>query len=326
MAESTLPIQPTRNRISSNSPIMNYSRPPSAAQNSSQRDTWSQPPPSRRGIPSPSGVGGLRGSNVLGATGSPISTRDRSRSVSSRASRTHVPSLTSHAFFRPMSSQRLQAQRGVRPNTTGQSGASEDGNSETASNVNRQSVGSNLTFRQGPLIHQDPDIPPPSRGTDFTEQDGPDRATANTSPTGHGTVQSMTESVRPLQNRSSNPRPNHLDLHKTYKQGHSMLSPPSKSPRSFRSSFLLPTPKGDVQPINDNRGRERLSSGASSPRSSRTKLHQEVKRETDRNYQYFAGNTVFCLGGRLQNARDRPINIATGIFVVLPGVLFFVYS
>lgn len=30
-------------------------------------------------------------------------------------SRTHVPSLTSSAFFRPMSSQRLQAQRGQRP-------------------------------------------------------------------------------------------------------------------------------------------------------------------------------------------------------------------
>jgi palmitoyltransferase ZDHHC9/14/18 len=29
--------------------------------------------------------------------------------------RTHVPSLTSSAFFRPMSSQRLQAQRGARP-------------------------------------------------------------------------------------------------------------------------------------------------------------------------------------------------------------------
>src|SRR5690606_23680164 len=35
----------------------------------------------------------------------------RNRPTSS-ASRTHVPSLTSHAFYRPMSSAKLQAQRG----------------------------------------------------------------------------------------------------------------------------------------------------------------------------------------------------------------------
>lgn len=45
-----------------------------------------------------------------------------------------------------------------------------------------------------------------------------------------------------------------------------------------------------------------------------------------KNYQYFEGNTVFAMGGRLQNARDRPVNIATGILVVLPAVLFFIFS
>ncbi len=323
-ATSTARMRAARDRISAGSSAMNYSRPPSTAQNSSQRDTWSQPPPSRRGLPQTGGLSVLRGGVLSGASGRPMSGTNRSHSVSSRTSKTHVPSLASHAFFRPMSSQRLQAQRGVRPNTM-QSVAGEDGNSETASNANRQSVGSNLTLRQGPQIHQDQEIPPPLRGTDFTEQDGPDRGTANTSPTGYGTVQSMTESVRPLQDRSSNPRPTHLDLHKEYKKSHNMLSPPSKSPRSFRSSFLLPT-KGDVQPSNDTQGRERLSSGASSPRSARAKVQQEVRREVGRNYQYFAGNTVFCLGGRLQNARDRPMNVATGIVVILPGVLFFAYS
>ena len=320
---STAPRQTPHSRTSAGSSAMNYSRPPSAAQNSSQRDTWSQPPPSRRGLPPAGGFSGLRGGVNSGVSGRPMSGVNRSHSVSSRTSRTHIPSLTSHAFFRPMSSQRLQAQRGLRPNTM-QSVAAEDGNGEIASNANRQSVGSNFTQRQGPQIHQDQEIPPPSRGTDFTEQDGPDRGTANTSPTGH-TVQSMTESVRPLQNRSSNPRPTHLDLRKDYKQGHHMLSPPPKSPRSFRSSFLLPT-KADVQPSNDTQGRQRLSSGASSPRSVRPKFQPEVKQELGRNYQYFAGNTVFCMGGRLQNARDRPINVATGIIVALPGALFFAYS
>jgi len=326
VAESTAPIEHPRTRISLDEPVMDPLRPISAATGiSSQRGTWSQPPPSRRGVPPIGGVGGLRGGIHSGGMGGSISGTSRPQSVSSRTSRTHVPSLTSHAFFHPMSSQRLQAQRGVRPNTMAQSLPGEDGYSETASNANRQSVGSMRTLRQGPLIHQDQEIPPPSRGTEATEQDEPDRATANTSPTGHGTVQSMSESVRPLQNRSSNPRPTHLDLNKNYKQGLGMLSPPSKSPRSFRSSFLLPT-KGDAQANNDTQGRERLSSGASSPRFPQTKVAQEVKQENGRNHQYFAGNTVFCLGGRLQNARDRPINIATGIFVILPGALFFTYS
>jgi palmitoyltransferase ZDHHC9/14/18 len=45
-----------------------------------------------------------------------------------------------------------------------------------------------------------------------------------------------------------------------------------------------------------------------------------------KNYEYFTGNTLFFGGGRLQNSRDKPINIATGIFVVLPSALFFAYS
>lgn len=313
-------------RISSGGSVIDPGRPTSAATGrSSHRGTWSQPPHARRGIQSTGGVGGSRTGIQSLAMGGTNAGTGRPQSASSRTSRTHVPSLTSHAFFRPMSSQRLQAQRGVRANTFGQSGPSEDGNSETASNANRQSVGSMPTLRQAPLIHQDRDVPPPSRGTECTEHDGLDRATANTSPTGHGTVQSMTDSVRPLHNRSSNPQPTHMDLHKNYTQGLGMLSPPSKSPRSFRSSFLLPA-KGEAQSNNDTQGRERLSSGASSPRLNEVKVPREIKQKTGRNHQYFAGNTVFCFDGRLQNSRDRPINIATGIFVVLPGVLFFVYS
>jgi palmitoyltransferase ZDHHC9/14/18 len=35
---------------------------------------------------------------------------------------------------------------------------------------------------------------------------------------------------------------------------------------------------------------------------------------------------VFWGKGRFQNARERPINIITGILVVLPSGLFFAYS
>lgn len=63
-----------------------FSRPSTAASSTARQ--WTNLPPSRRGF-TPS---------------------IRNRPTSS-ASRTHVPSLTSHAFYRPMSSAKLQAQR-----------------------------------------------------------------------------------------------------------------------------------------------------------------------------------------------------------------------
>jgi palmitoyltransferase ZDHHC9/14/18 len=55
-------------------------------------------------------------------------------------------------------------------------------------------------------------------------------------------------------------------------------------------------------------------------------IKEAVKTELGKNYQYFSGNTVFCWGGRLQNTRDRPVNIATGIFILVPAGLFFGFS
>jgi len=78
-------------------------------------------------------------------------------------------------------------------------------------------------------------------------------------------------------------------------------------------------------------GHEKLGSTDSSPRlgpspPQATKTKEEVKKELGRNYEYFTGNTVFCWGGRLQNARDRPINIITGLLVIIPAALFFAFS
>jgi palmitoyltransferase ZDHHC9/14/18 len=74
-------------------------------------------------------------------------------------------------------------------------------------------------------------------------------------------------------------------------------------------------------------GHEKLASVESSPRLDRKETtKQEVKKELGKNYQYFSGNTVFCWGGRFQNTRDRPVNIATGIMVVVPAALFFAFS
>ncbi|KAI9833308.1 MAG: hypothetical protein M1819_003703 [Sarea resinae] len=296
-------------------------RPSSAATGvSSQRNTWSQAPPSRRGMFSMQPRGSITGESI---TGTSIAGRPQSST-----SKTHVPSITSPSFFRPMSSQRLQAQRGGRPSTTGQASIDEGSFRDPfARNTNRHSLGSNGTQPHDPVIHQDIEyLPPPSRGTEFTDREGTDRATANTSPAGNGTVRSVPDSLRPLQDRSANKGPPHLDLSKTQKHSSSALGSNQRSPGSFRSSFLLPGRSQRASRYDDTQGREKLSSSASSPRSVPTKMVPDVTKNLGSNFQYFSGNTIFCWGGRLQNARDRPINIVTGIVVVVPAGLFFGFS
>ena len=305
----------TATGLSSGRLLHDPSRPPSAM--SSQTRPSTRAPPSRPGVPA---AGGWRSGGAFGGLGGTMSNSSRPPSATSRTSRTHVPSLASHAFFHPMSSQRLQAQRGGRPPNTGQSVASVDGYSEVGSHANRYSIGSNTTTQRGPPVHQNNDVLPPSRGTEFSDQD--DSGTMNVSPNENTTVRSVGESERPLRNGSVDPRPTHLDTGQTYKPVAGGPSPVQKSPRSFRANFLIPS-KSNSSEIN---GHERLSSSDTAPQSGPTKASRRSNPQTGINYQYFSGNTVFFWGGRLQNTRDRPINIATGIIVITPSVLFLVYS
>lgn len=284
---------------------------------STQRGPLSHGSQSRRHIVS--GAMAQRAGSVSGSTG---------QRPQSSTSRSHVPSITSTAFFRPMSSQRLQAQRsGSRPATMAQQSSNDDGSVEGGSVGLRHSYNSNVA---GQSVDEGEDIPPPSRGSDLTDLETLGR-TANTSPTaGHYPTGSVAESVRPLQrNNPMNAKGLSLDIDKNYKLGGAPT--PSKSPRSFRSNFLMPGNKDDEAgtPNRSTHGAEKLSSAATSP--AMTPVHPPKpnpphQQKLGRNYQYFAGNTVFALGGRLQNSRDKPINIATGLLVVLPCVLFFVFS
>lgn len=280
-------------------------RPGSAM--SSQTRPSTRAPPSRRGLGSPTTIASWRMGGAFEGPGGSMTNSSRPPSATSRTSPTHVPSLASHAFFRPMSSQRLQAQRGFRPARVGPPSASVDGSSEAGTNTNRHSMVSDATSQQGPQIQHNNDIPPPSRGTEFTEQD--DGVAINASPTENATLQIKGESERPLRSRSPHSRPMQLDIDN---QGNG-------SPKSFRANFhrAAITRK-------ETQGHERLSSSNNSPTFAE-KL-PEAAPKTGINYQYFSGNTVFCWGGRLQNARDRPINLASGIIVVLPTILFLVYS
>lgn len=289
---------------------------------SSSRGAWSQSTPLRRGVQRGSLSGSISGS----VSGRPPSA----------ASRSHVPSLTSHAFFHPMSSQKLQAQRGAsRPATTNQQHGTMDEASAVAQQ--RDSMPSSPIHRIARDPVDDADLePPPSRGTEMTEQETYDRITANTSPTHGNTAGSLTDSVRPLQRQKPEGLDLSIDVAKAQNKNAGNTSAPMQSPRSFRSSLFIS--KGDSASKLPNRsmpGAEKLSSGASSPQltpmatASHSGQDKSIKSKLPnhgRNHEYFEGNTFFCIGGRLQNTRHRPINIATGSFVVIPAVLFFVFS
>lgn len=291
------------------------SRPSSiaTAQSGGNPRRWSQAPPTARGGGGAFGPGSAAGS---------MSAQSRPTTA---ASRTHVP-LAAHGFFRPMSSQRLQQQRNQRPTSLlGHSSLYSEGTADFGGNPYRQSIGSSNTIKgQHPLgLHHDSDQPPPpSRGTDITDRDMPDRTTANSTPTGAETVRSRGESITPLQR----PKPQHLDLSKSLKGDTGKLPTPGKSPRSFKSGFMIPSREGRSSQMRPQ-GHEKLASAESSPRTARKETSKEiVKKELGRNHEYFTGNTAFCWGGRLQNTRDRPVNIATALFIATPAGLFLGFS
>ena len=274
---------------------------------SAQTRPSTRAPPSRRGVGSPGSLGSWRTGGAFGGPGGSVTNSSRPPSSTSRTSRTHVPSLASHAFFRPMSSQRLQAQRGARPVRMGQSLRSADGSSDGGTDTNRQSLASDTTATQGRYSHLDIEKPPPSRGTEFTEQD--DGRVMEADLTEDTTSQSLGKIERSLQHRTSKSRSMHINLDR---QSNGSL-------RSFRTNIPRP---GVAR--RETLGHERLSSSNNSPTFA--KAMPDVTQNSGFNYQYFSGNTVFLWGGRLQNTRDRPVNIASGIIVVLPAILFLVYS
>jgi palmitoyltransferase ZDHHC9/14/18 len=244
----------------------------------------------------------------------PSSTAGSSRPQSpiSQGSRTHVPSLTAQGFFKPMSSQRLQAQRLRRPlgaRTMQNPTPIPDGDGDE----DARSVASS---RQGPF-HAMPRShrPAPSIATDYTQSDAPETVEATSPDFG-----SHQEPETGLVNGSGTQkphRPSRLNIATTHKAG----DPPQKSPMSFRSGLSL----GSKHRL--EAGHQPLSSTVTSPAYPPTTNADIAKKSAlGRNHEYFEGNTIFWLGGRLQNARDRPINIATGIFLILPAVLFFVFS
>jgi palmitoyltransferase ZDHHC9/14/18 len=234
------------------------------------------------------------------------------QSETSHTSRTHVPSLTAQGFHKPMSSHRLQALR--RP----AGGRVVKPPEPIADQDDGDDAGSVASSRQGPF-HAMPrgHRPAVSLATEYTHSEAPETVDAQS----HDYV-SNTDGDTGLVNGSKRekPRPKHLNI----AASNTNVDPAQKSPLSFRSvrsGFSLRS-KSRPEP-----GHQHLSSNATSPEFPPAKKPSApAPKSMGKNYEYFEGNTIFWGGGRFQNARDRPINIATGICLVLPAILFFVYS
>ena len=311
---------------------------PSVASQPRSPVATSRPSTARTGV-SAKGLAGRKGYasglSAHRASGTP------SPGGSAITSRSHVPSLTSNAFFRPMSSQKLQAQRGAgrqpapSPLPLPQEEDLDDDATDFGANVMAQTPPAT-----NPVAHFQPrrsteNVPlPPSRGTEGTEHETYGRVTANTSPTqGHAPTTSASDSVRPL-HRSEQRNNMSVNVDRGRKDLINMPSP-IKSPRSFRSSFLMPGKSDQEQSRNrSTEGAEKLSSEVSSPQMNafdqqaraQGQPTKSQQRKMGHVHEYFDGNTRFFFGGRWQNTDQRPINIATGVFAVLPCILFFIFE
>lgn len=287
------------------------------------------PPGSRRGLAAfaARSGGNLRHSVESGGDARPESSM----------SKTHVPSLTAQGFFRPMSSQKLQAQRGQRPTSSLAQNVVNTRPSEDSAHRHRYSNASVNTLRDGLPPTRDEDVPPlpTSRGTMFTSDGSqhPEGRTAASVVSNNSTV--------PLQqdrrNRAADLKVNTNGQER--KSNTSSLQP--KSPRSLRASLGLGSrrhsprdPERRVSPQH-----EKLHSDPSSPEDhhaaaekrhpplpSPSAIHSPTPKGEGKNYEYFAGNMLFFLSGRLLNTRARPLNVATFTLTTLPAALFFAFS
>jgi len=297
------------------------------------------PPPSRRGLAAFTARSGGKLRNHATTEG------DYSGSApGTSVRRTHVPSLTAgQGFFRPMSSQRLQAQREQLPATSladplqprAIAGARPSTDSERQRR-HRYSNASVNTLRDRPNLRRDEEVPPlpVSRGTAFTS-DGTTLRQAD----GHGAASvASNNSAAALHERQSGLQQLNMDTNGFTMSNRSSSNGP-KSPRSLRASLGLNSRRASSRQDRPSPGlgHEKLHSDPSSPVDAFEK--PPLPRGTGappslppahggsgKNYEYFAGNLLFFCSGRLLNSKARPLNVATFLLTTLPTALFFGFS
>jgi len=274
------------------------------AQRASMRST-AQPPSSRRGLSAL-----MRGSARQQEAG------DATRPLSP-VNKTHVPTVNATGFSNPLSSRALQAQRSQQlganspePATAGAAPRIEE--SPERGPRHRYSDASVNTLRDGlpPPIDDAPPLPI-SRGTDGT-QDYNNQAFSVASSTAPLTAK---QSDRTL---SIQPQPSFAREPKT----------PLSPQRSLRNSLRLSS-RGTSWQRNSTH-HQQLHSNPSSPAIEQNEKLPlpaiEPPKGQGKNYEHYAGNALFFLGGRLLNTKAKPLSVATFSLTALPAILFFIFS
>lgn len=246
-------------------------------------------------------------------------------------SRTHVASLRSPNFFQPMSSQRLQAQRGARPSsalTPAQDRSLESEKNDTQSHTQRNSIGTVPETKekrspqglQTAFFEDEATAPPTSRGSDVTERtDWPPQTQATNRGLINGNMRyEAAQSLDTFHDTDQAQKSTILDPEKAYSRDRQDINR-SRSPRSLVSAFR----RRSEQESAKTNGHEKLSSQDSS--SLKKPTPQKNGKRLGKNWEYFEGNTIFFWGGRLETAKDKPIVIATAAAVIIPAILWFIF-
>lgn len=255
-------------RVSVGEMMDSFSTRPSTAMSSSTAN------PGQRNWPStstnPRGMSSVGGGSVRGRP-------------TSSASRTHAPGVANQAFYRPMSSAKLQAQRGR---------VTEEDDFEQQQQ--RRIIGFAHASAGGSMS-----IPVAPHNPQQQQQNlGYARQTS---------ISTIDHTSRGAPSMSSN-----SPLRNSYEPS----QPASLAPPSPSISRMPRTP--------NSRGGS--SNGSRSSMAPKHRPQLQPREKVGKNYEYFPGNMRFCLGGRFQTARDFPMNIMTGILVIIPAALFFGYS
>ena len=277
-----------------------------------------------------------QGHSIPDSASRPTTTGNKSQFTS--GSRSHVASLRSPAFFQPMSSQRLQTQRGVRPNSamahTRDDSLTSDEYDDAQSNTQRHSVGSTQQTRRletseglhTQYLEDEATVPPTSRGSQETERTDwqHERQATNRGLINGNTLYQAAESMDTFHDTNETQKSITLDPEKTYTpaQAPGPINSRNRSPRAFVSAFRRKSEQDSPKP----NGHEKLSSrDSASLRKPHLQGQDKQSRNLGKNWEYFDGNVMFFLGGRLQTAKDKPIVVGTGLAVVVPSVLFFIF-
>lgn len=199
-------------------------------------------------------------------------------------------------FANPMSSATLQAQRGQQV--------------KRESMPHRYSNASVHTLHDGRLSPAyDTDAPPlpVSRGTDGTHDYH------------HATSVTSAASTSPLNAKHSQATSLRIQPNLNLPVLGTQNSTPRSPAKSMRDSLRL-------RPSEHHQSLHSEPTSPANVKSEQPLPAKESPKGKGKNYQYYAGNMHFFLGGRLMNAKLKPQPIVTGALVVLPAALFFGFS